>query len=212
MKKRIQPIEELEEKTVIGNKPSVKAAGKQPPAIAMCIHDGPPDVTKVRHAHPVAKGSQPLLTKAMHLLQEDEDLQNNHRAMCPETSVDRSPSAQVTEASILPVVPSSPHNSDHPVELTEDNGQSSIKGPSDLPILNTHIELQTQSVQDLPSSPATESSSMTSESVTVILESTPTPPSLPTLTAHSSDGLWAQVKDLSELVETIDLGRTHGGI
>ncbi|KAG0697345.1 hypothetical protein DFH29DRAFT_1003814 [Suillus ampliporus] len=137
-----------EEKRVIGNKPSAKAAGKvhakgghsspltvgssgdeqqQPPAIdnaAMCICDGPPDVTKVQRARPVAKGSQPLLTKAMHLLQEDEDLQNNRRAMRPEASVDRPPSAQVAEVFILPVAPSSPHNSDHPAELTEDNGQS----------------------------------------------------------------------------------------
>ncbi|KAG0697341.1 hypothetical protein DFH29DRAFT_878752 [Suillus ampliporus] len=153
MKKRVRPIEELEEKRVIGNKPSAKAAGKvhakgghlspltvgssgdkqqQPPAIdnaAMCIRDEPPDVTKVRRAHPVAKGSQPLLTKAMYLLQEDEDSQNNCRAMCPEASVDHPPSAQVMEASILPVAPSSPHNSDHPAELTEDNGQSVILPP-----------------------------------------------------------------------------------
>ncbi|KAG1721629.1 uncharacterized protein EDB91DRAFT_1256431 [Suillus paluster] len=60
------------------------------------------------------------------LLQEDKDLQKNGGAVHPETSegVDHPPSAQVTEAPILPVVPSSPQNSSHPAELTGDNGQS----------------------------------------------------------------------------------------
>ncbi|KAG1841475.1 hypothetical protein C8R48DRAFT_781381 [Suillus tomentosus] len=131
------------------NKPSAKAAGKAhakgghsspltmgflgdekqqpPPTIdnaAACIHNGPPDVAKVRCTCPVAKRSQPPLTKAMCLLQEDEHLQNNGGVMYPETSVDRPTSAQVTETPILLVVLSSTHNLEHPAKHTEGNGQS----------------------------------------------------------------------------------------
>ncbi|KAG2352003.1 hypothetical protein BDR07DRAFT_1499595 [Suillus spraguei] len=127
MKKHVRPIE-LEEKMAIEKKPSAKAAvgfsgdkeQQPPPAIdnaAMCIR-GSPDVPKV------AKGSQAPLTKVMHLLQEDEDSQNHCGAMHPETSVDCPTPAQVTEAPIHPVEPSSPRKPEHSVECTEGNQQS----------------------------------------------------------------------------------------
>lgn len=60
----------------------------------------------------------------MRLLQEDEDSQSNSRAVQPETSVDCSTSVQVTEAPILPAVPSSPRKTELPAEHTGGNGQS----------------------------------------------------------------------------------------
>ncbi|KAG1801845.1 uncharacterized protein BJ212DRAFT_1487573 [Suillus subaureus] len=133
----------------IENKPGAKAAGKarakgghsspltvgfsgdeeqQPqPAIdnaAMHLHDGHPDIAKVQCARPVTKGGQSALTKTMHLLQEDEDLQSNSRAVQPETSVDCSTSVQVTKAPILPAAPSSPCKTELPAEHTGGNGQS----------------------------------------------------------------------------------------
>ncbi|KAG2123494.1 hypothetical protein BD769DRAFT_1669947 [Suillus cothurnatus] len=60
----------------------------------------------------------------MCLLQEDEDSQNNSRAVQPETSVNHLTSVQVTEAPILPAVPSSPHKTELPAEHTGGDGQS----------------------------------------------------------------------------------------
>ncbi|KAG1803028.1 uncharacterized protein BJ212DRAFT_1487250 [Suillus subaureus] len=139
MKKHVQPIG-LEEEMAIENKPSAQATGKahakgghsspltvgfsgdeeqqSQPAIdnaAMHLCDGPPDIVK---------GGQPALTKTMRLLQEDEDSQNNSRAVQPETLVDHLTSVQVTEAPILLAVPSSPCKTELPAKHTGGNGQS----------------------------------------------------------------------------------------
>jgi hypothetical protein len=77
--------------------------------------------------------------------------------------------------------------------------------------------VRAQGAPQQPSSLGTDSSSVSSpvpsEPVVVILDSTMTPPSTPTsASAHSSDGLWGQVEDLSELVGGIDLDGLAGGI
>ncbi|KAG2743933.1 hypothetical protein P692DRAFT_20878102 [Suillus brevipes Sb2] len=73
-----------------------------------------------------------------------------------------------------------------------------ITGPPDLPILNAPVA---QHPSQPPSSP-TESVSLSS----VSQDAPETPPSSPSSTSHSSDDLWAQVEDLSGLVDGIDLG------
>jgi hypothetical protein len=64
--------------------------------------------------------------------------------------------------------------------------------------------VQVQGAQEQPSSPASESSSLSSETATFFVNGALASPSTPT-SSHSSDELWAQVEDLSALVDRIEL-------
>ncbi|KAG2059480.1 hypothetical protein BDR06DRAFT_1003581 [Suillus hirtellus] len=82
--------------------------------------------------------------------------------------------------------------------MTDRESTRKITVLPDLPILNAQV---TQPPSQPPSSP-TESASLSS----VTQDAPETPPSSPSSTSHSSDDLWAQVEDLSGLINGIDLG------
>ncbi|KAG1905548.1 uncharacterized protein F5891DRAFT_1183494 [Suillus fuscotomentosus] len=81
---------------------------------------------------------------------------------------------------------------------TDRESTQKITGPPDLSILNTQVA---QPPSQPPSSPTE------SVSLSLVTQDAPeTPPSSPSSTSHSSDDLWAQVEDLSGLIDGIDLG------
>ncbi|KAG2058968.1 hypothetical protein BDR06DRAFT_1004124 [Suillus hirtellus] len=91
------------------------------------------------------------------------------------------------------------------IRTTDTEAKQVITGPSNLPILNPgpHVEAQAQGTPEQPSSPTSESSSLSSETATFFVNSAAAPPLMPT-SSHSSDELWAQVEDLSDLSALVD--------
>ncbi|KAG1720455.1 uncharacterized protein EDB91DRAFT_1088832 [Suillus paluster] len=87
---------------------------------------------------------------------------------------------------------------------TDTEVTQTITGSYDLPIVNTRVEGQSQGTPLQPPSSPTDSASLV-VSGAVSLNTIQTPPSTPTSTSHLSDELWAQVEDLSGLVDAIDL-------
>ncbi|KAG1894288.1 uncharacterized protein F5891DRAFT_1195427 [Suillus fuscotomentosus] len=85
---------------------------------------------------------------------------------------------------------------------TDTEAKQVITGPSNLLILNSHVEAQAQGIPERPSSPASESTSLSSETATFFVDNAAAP-LMPT-SSHSSDELWVQVEDLSDLSALVD--------
>ncbi|KAG1805500.1 hypothetical protein EV424DRAFT_1544348 [Suillus variegatus] len=75
-----------------------------------------------------------------------------------------------------------------------------ISGPSNLPILNTMIEMPDASA---PSSP-------TESTVSTVTSTSQSDPASPAQSSQSSEDLWVQLEDLSEYMNAVNLSEGEG--